>query len=79
MGVWTGKDSRGASTKTRIETAELGFAFFVSGFIQEAHPLKQGLKLQPGLVSKGVIEHSRGASTKTRIETARNAVTGSSG
>ncbi len=37
--------------------------------IQEAHPLKQGLKLQKKKRKKNMGMNSRGASTKTRIET----------
>jgi len=37
--------------------------------IQEAHPLKQGLKLYPTRIYEEFCRNSRGASTKTRIET----------
>jgi len=37
-------NSRGASTKTRIETDICDMARGLSWEIQEAHPLKQGLK-----------------------------------
>ncbi len=37
------RNSRGTSTKTRIETVPRR-CFRSSGIIQEAHPLKQGLK-----------------------------------
>ncbi len=60
--------SRGASTKTRIETTWL-IPIRRSAFIQEAHPLKQGLKLPANVITPIKITNSRGASTKTRIET----------
>ena len=37
-------DSRGTSTKTRIETQNSATEYITTGTIQEAHPLKQGLK-----------------------------------
>ncbi len=61
-------NSRGTSTKTRIET-DNRFAMLLSEVIQEAHPLKQGLKLEGRLFVFATPYHSRGTSTKTRIET----------
>ncbi len=63
------KDSRGTSTKTRIETYCVHFIAHFLIYIREAHPLKQGLKhaVAP-LPLCGSID-SRGTSTKTRIET----------
>ncbi len=62
-------DSRGASIKTRIETKKGYYIYSNPEPIQEAHPLKQGLK--PSDISSGTISriNSRGASIKTRIET----------
>ncbi len=37
--------------------------------IQEAHPIKQGLKLSPNVQTAISWDNSRGASNKTRIET----------
>ena len=37
--------------------------------IQEAHPLKQGLKQSCKIILNTEIDYSRGTSTKTRIET----------
>ncbi len=39
------RDSRGTSTKTRIETIGMNVISAIRRIIQEAHPLKQGLKL----------------------------------
>ncbi len=38
-------------------------------YIQEAHPLKQGLKLNASVGRLAILFYSRGTSTKTRIET----------
>ncbi len=45
-------NSRGTSTKTRIETAEQVEEKAVNLAIQEAHPLKQGLK--PGFLAASI-------------------------
>ncbi len=42
-------DSRGTSTKTRIETSRSHLSNIL-GLIQEAHPLKQGLKHLEGML-----------------------------
>ncbi len=62
-------NSRGASTKTRIETARGAPCMTGCVVIQEAHPLKQGLKQEIGSTMGYDAFDSRGASTKTRIET----------
>ncbi|WP_408735448.1 hypothetical protein [Candidatus Methanoperedens sp. BLZ2] len=61
-------NSRGTSTKTRIETY-YACCHSLSSIIQEAHPLKQGLKLQEVIKAEPENDYSRGTSTKTRIET----------
>ncbi len=63
-----GGNSRGTSTKTRIETDCL-FEYIQRPEIQEAHPLKQGLKLGGEKMNSPNCQYSRGTSTKTRIET----------
>ncbi len=62
-------DSRGASTKTRIETGIGKACLQFREWIQEAHPLKQGLKPCMSVAFALIAANSRGASTKTRIET----------
>ncbi len=62
-------NSRGASNKTRIETVTCCLRYGVCHSIQEAHPIKQGLKLKESSVANPVPKNSRGASNKTRIET----------
>ncbi len=62
-------DSRGTSTKTRIETYVVTDHGTPASQIREAHPLKQGLKQVLTGSNDTVTAHSRGTSTKTRIET----------
>ncbi len=62
-------DSRGASNKTRIETIYANSPSNLDKYIQEAHPIKQGLKLYFGIIIICCDINSRGASNKTRIET----------
>ncbi len=68
MCVYLEYNSRGTSTKTRIETCLMSQGN-LAGVIQEAHPLKQGLKLDAPAETDNAPVHSRGTSTKTRIET----------
>ena len=62
-------NSRGTSTKTRIETSIFTAIPSLGQPIQEAHPLKQGLKQIFSCLFIGAYLDSRGTSTKTRIET----------